>query len=264
MLSPVTAESARQWYETGVRRIESESIGIAITHLERAIAVFDETGDRAHSTWARHYKLLGLTLDTRYEEAEGHFATVMQGYTEQGDTYGQALLLCHLADGQAAQGRWERAHSLYNLAGVVAENDRHGEVLTHVLLRQGQLCRERDNLTQAVKLFHRAERLVEHEDPPHRLTQFRFLRAQVLSLLGETGEAIALLEDVQAHLVSTHQSQAAMEPLNLLRRLYEDQGLTEERSRVSRLMNLSGQRMIQTDLLPRPIVHLGPPIDRTL
>jgi hypothetical protein len=29
-------------------------------------------------------------------------------------------------------------------------------------------------------------------------------------------------------------------------------------------MNLSGQRMIQTDLLPRPIVHLGPPIDRTL
>jgi tetratricopeptide (TPR) repeat protein len=264
MLSPVTAESAREWYETGVHRVQSQSLSIGITHLERAIAVFAEAGDRERLAHARHYRLLAMLLDTRSEDVEAGFAAAMQGYTELGDSYGQALLLSHLADAQAAQGRWERAHSLYNLASVVAENDQHGDVLVHVLLRQGQLCRERDNLTQAAALFQRAERLVEREQPPRRLPHIRFLRAQVLSLLGETAEAIALLEDVQAHLVSSQQNQAAMEPLSLLRRLYEDQGLAEERERISRLMNLTGQRMIQTDLLPRPQEDLGPPIDRAL
>ena len=262
MLSAETLESARSWYETGVQRIESEAIGLGLTYLERAIAVFAEALEPRLLAHARHYKLLGLKLAERFDEAEGLFATVMQGYTELGDSYGQALLLCHLAEAQAAQSRWERAMSLFNLAGVVAENDQHREVVTHVLWRQGLLCRQRDNLTQAIRLFQRAEQVLKGEEPPLRAAQFRFLRAQALSVLGETAEAIALLEDVQTHLLRNHQSQAAMEPLNLLRRLYEDEGQSEERARVTQLMHLSGQRLIQTDLLPRPIEHLGPPIDR--
>ena len=261
MLSPHTPAQAHEWYETGVRRIESESVQIGITHLERAIAVFAEAGDRRHLTHARHYMLLGQVLEERFEEAEALFSQVMQGYTDAADSYGQALLLCHLADAQAAQGRWERANSLYNLATVVAENDQHKEVVLHALWQQGHLCRKRDNLTQAIKLFQRAEKLLEKEEPRHRLARFRFLRAQVLATLGETAEAIALLEDVQTHLVSTHQSQAAMEPLGLLRRLYEDEGLAEERARTSQLLHLTGQRMIQAEMLPRPTEHLGPPID---
>ncbi len=264
MLSPQTAEQAREWYQTGVSRIGSESVQIGITHLERAIAVFAEAGDRRHLTYARHYILLGQVLEERFEEAEALFPNVMQGYTELGESYGQALLLCHLADAQAHQGRWQRAYSLYNLATVVAENDQHKEVVLHALWQQGHLCRQRDNLMQAVKLFQRAERLLEKDEPRHRLAQFRFRRAQVLSVLGETAEAIALLEDVQTHLVSMHQSQAAMEPLGLLRRLYEDEGLEKERTRISQLMHLTGQRMIQADMLPRPVEHLGPPIDREL
>jgi tetratricopeptide (TPR) repeat protein len=264
MLSTQTLESARTWYETGVQRIQSESVGVALAHLDRAIAVFAEAEQPERLTHARHYRLLGLKLEQRFEEVEGAFAEVMQGYTALGDTYGQALLLCHLAEAQGAQGRWERAHSLFNLASLVAENDAHREVVTHVLRQQGQLCRARDNYTHALRLYQRAEKLVEKDDPPDELARFRFLRAQALATLGETAEAIALLEDVQAHHVRLHQSQTAMEPLSLLRQLYEDEGLPEERSRVTQLMHLSGQRMIQTDLLPRPVEHLGPPIDRSL
>jgi tetratricopeptide (TPR) repeat protein len=226
--------------------------------------VFAEANDLQHLTYARHYKLLGLKLAERFEELERLFADTMEGYTELGDTYGQSLLLSHLAEAQSAQGRWERAFSLFNLACVVAENDGHGEVVSHVLWQQGQLCRQRDNLTQAIKLFQRAEGLLAKEESRERLVQFRYLRAQALSLLGETAEAMALLEDVQTHLVRGERSQAAMEPLSLLRQLYEDEGMSEERARVTQLMHLSGQRMIQTDLLPRPVEHLGPPIDRSL
>jgi len=264
MLSSQTAVQANEWYETGVRRIESESIQIGLTHLERAIAVFAEAGDVRHLVYARHYMLLGLVLEERFEEAEALFPEVMQGYTVLRDSYGQSLLLCHLATAQASQGRWQRAHSLYNLATVVAENDQHKEVVLHALWQQGHLCRERDNLTQAIRLFQRAERLLEKDEPRTRQAQFRFLRAHALSALGETAEAIALLEDVQTHLVSTHQSQAAMDPLNLLRRLYEDEGMDKERARIAQLMHLTGQRMIQAEMLPRPVEHLGPPIDREL
>jgi tetratricopeptide (TPR) repeat protein len=264
MLSGETLESARSWYETGVRRIESESVNIALSYLERAIPVFAEAGERLLLAHARHSRLLGLKLEERFDELENGFADTMEGYTALGDTYGQALLLSHLAEAQAAQGRWERSMSLFNLAAVVAENDGHRDVVTHVLWQQGQLCRQRDNFTQAIRLFQRAESLLAKEEPPLRAVHFRFLRAQALSQLGETAEAIALLEDVQTHLVRGEQNQAAIEPLSLLRRLYEDEGLSEERARVTQLMHLSGQRMIQTDLLPRPVEHLGPPIDRDL
>ena len=264
MLSSDTLQSAHSWYETGVRRVLGEQLGIGVNYLERAIPIFAEAGELRALTRARHYKLLALLLDERYDEAEALFADIQQGYTELGESYGQALLLCHFAQAQAAQGRWQRAHSLFNLAAVVAENDQHGAVLTYVLWQQGQLCRSRDDLVRAVAVFQRAEKLVEHEHPPERLAQFRFQRAQALSLLGETAEAIALLEDVQAHYLRHQQNQAAMEPLTLLRRLYEDQGLTDERNRVARLMHLGGQRMIQVDAIPKPKAHLGPPIDPEL
>lgn len=261
MLSAETLESARSWYETGVQRIESESMSVGLSYLERAIPVFAEAGDTLRLTRARHYRLLGLKLEERFDEVESGFADVMEGYTTLDDTYGQALLLAHLAEAQAAQGRWERAFSLYNLAGVVAENDGHRAVVLHVLQRQGQLAGERDNLTHAIRLFQRAENSLAKEGSADAQVRFRFLRAQALSRLGETAEAIALLEDVQTHLVRGGESQAAMEPLSLLRQLYEDEGLSEERARVTQLLHLSGQRMIQTDLLPRPVEHLGPPID---
>lgn len=261
MLSRETLESARSWYETAVRRFEGDAFSVALAHLERAIPVFAEARELRLLTYARHYQMMALQHEERFDEAERLFADAMQGYAALGDAYGQALLLSHLASAQAAQGRWERAHSLYNLAAVVGENDQQRDVVVHVLWQQALLCRQRDNLTQALTLFERAERLVQHEEPPDRLPTLRFLRAQTLSRLGETGEAIALLEDVQTHLIRAERHQQAMEPLTLLRALYEEQGQEDERNRVGRLMNLAGQRMIQADMLPRPTAHLGPPID---
>lgn len=264
MLSAETLESARTWYETGVRRMSGESVGPALAYLERAIPVFAEAGTLRLLTLARHTRLLALKLEQRHEEAEAQFADTMRGYTELRDAYGQSLLLCHLAELQAAQGRWQRAHSLFNLAGVVAENDQQRAVAVHILWQQGQLCRQRDDLNHAVRQFQRAERLLERQEELDRLAQMRLLRAQALTALGEAAEAIALLEDVQTHLMRSKQNQAAIEPLTLLRGLYEEQGQLEERNRVAQLLHLSGQRMIQVDSLPRPIAHLGPPIDREL
>lgn len=264
MLRAETLETARSWYETGVQRIESESVSTGLGYLDRAIPVFAEGGELALLTRARHYKLLGLKLEERFDEVEGLFADVMEGYAGQDDSYGQALLLAHLAEAQAAQGRWQRAFSLFNLACVVAENDGHRAVVLHVLQQQGELAGQRDNLTHAIQLFQRAENALAREGQTDAQVRFRFLRARALSRLGETAEAIALLEDVQTHLVRAGESQAAMEPLGLLRQLYEDEGQSEERARITQLLHLSGQRLIQTDLLPRPVEHLGPPIDRDL
>ena len=98
MIPTQAVQNAQSWYEEGVQRIESGSISLGITYLEKAIALFAEEDSPRVLTYARHHKLLGLKLDRRYEEAESQFADVMQGYTQLEDSYGKGLLLAHLAE----------------------------------------------------------------------------------------------------------------------------------------------------------------------
>lgn len=260
MISKDTYETAMHWYETGTQRIMSRSTNLGITYLDRAIAVFVEVNDLRMATYARHYKLLGLRDAQRFEEVESLFSEVMHGYTRLEDSYGQALLLSHLADTLAEQARWELAKSYYNLASVVAENDRHRDVLAHILLMSGLLSQERENHIEANRFFERAEQLAESANDTFALARYRHLRGEILSTLGETSEAVALLEDAQARFFRGGDYQQALKPLSLLKALYDDSGMDEDKNRVTQLMHHCGQQMIKEDTRPREKPDWGPAI----
>jgi tetratricopeptide (TPR) repeat protein len=262
MISADTLETARSWYETGVHRIRNESIGLGLNYLDKAIAVFLEAGELRLVTQARHHKVLGYLLEERHEEVETLFASILHGYTVLEDSYGKALLLAHLGESLAAHGSWERANSYYNLASVIAENEQFRDLTAHIHLRQGLLFEQRDNLIRAARSLQRAAGLLDPETQLLRYAHCRFLRSRVLSRLGEAGEATAILEDAQSRLIRAHEFHAALEPLSLLRGLYEDSGMADDRNRIGELMHLCGQQMIKTDVMKKPKLNLGPPIVR--
>lgn len=264
MISNDTYETALNWYETGVHRIQSHSVNLGITYLDRAIAVFVEMDDLRMSTYARHNKLLGLRLSSRFEEVENMFSTVMLGYTRLDDSHGQALLLTHLAESLADQNRWENASGFYHLASVVAENDRHSDVLTYIYLKQALMARERDNLSEATRLFLKAERLAEGVGDTFDLARYRYMRGDTLARLGETSEAVALLEDAQARFTRGGDHQEALKPLTLLRKIYDDSQMSEDFNRVVQLLHLNGQQMIRQESIPRVKEDIGPPIGQVL
>lgn len=262
MINQETVNAAHEWYRTGVRRIGNDTISLGLTYLDKAIAVFAEAGDLRMLTYTRHHRLLGFKLDERDEEVASQYPEVMSGYTALDDSYGKALVLTHLAESLAHQGRWARALSHFNLAGVLAENDGHAPLHAYILERAGCLHRDRENQVQAVRLFAQAEELASEHDLPVAFSRYRTLRAQALAALGETGEAVALLEDVQSRLIGQRRFRDSLEPLTLLRRLYEASDMEEDKNRVVRLMHLSGQELLKTDSERKPSIYSGPPIDR--
>ena len=264
MISNDTYETALNWYETGMHRIHSHSINLGITYLDRAIAVFVEMDDLRMYTHARHYKLLGLRISGRFEEVESMFSVVMLGYTRLDDSYGQALLLAHLAESLVEQNRWENASGFYHLASVVAENDRHNDVLAHIHLKQALMARGRDNLTDANRLFLKAEKLAESVGDTFELSRYRYMRGDTLARLGETSEAVALLEDAQARFTRGGDHQEALKPLSLLRKIYDDSQMSDDHDRVVQLLHLNGQQMIRQESIPREKEDLGPPIGQVL
>lgn len=261
MITNDTFLTAVNWYETGAHRVTHDSVNLGLTYLDKAIAVFVEMKDIPRTAHARHYKLLGMKLAERFEDVERLFADTMAGYTQLENTYGQSLLLSHLAETLIGLGRWEMACGYYNLAAVVAENDQQPEVLAYIYLRQGALFGKRDDLLQADRVFRRAEQLAESTGNLTALARCRFLRGETLSRIGEVSEAVALLEDAQSRCLRRHAHQQALGPLTLLKSIYDESGMDEDRSRISQLIHLCGQRMIQSDALPVDHGDFGPPID---
>jgi len=96
------------------------------------------------------------------------------------------------------------------------------------------------------------------------LARCRFLRGETLSRLGELSEAVGLLEDAQSRFLRNQAHRQALGPLTLLRSIYDQSGMAEDRARVSNLIHLCGQRMIQSDSIPVSHGEFGPPIDQEL
>lgn len=261
MITQETLASAQGWYETGVRRIENETYNLGISYLDKAIAVFAEVGDTRRLTHARHHKLLAYKLDGRNEEVESQYPAVMDGYVRLEDTYGQTLLLVHLAESLAHQDRLQRALAWFNLAALLAENDDRPGLLAYVLECQGRLYRHRENQVQAVRLFRRAEAVAEEHGFTYEAIRYRQQRAETLVELGELAEAYGLLEEVQSRLIHEERYREAVEPLSVLRRLYGNAGMEDDRDRVTRLMHALGQEMLRTDERRKPSVYEGPSID---
>lgn len=261
MSSSTTLDTAREWYATGAQRVQSETVNLGLSYLDRAIAVFEEAGERRLLTYARHHKLLGLMLETRHEELENLFPEVMEGYTALDDAYGKSLLLAHLAVSLAGQEQWDAAAAHLNLAGVIAENDAQSAVLAYVYEQQARIFRHRDNLNLAVQRYTQAETLAGGRDDAYAAGLYRQARAETLTALGERAEATALLEDAQDTLVRSGHFREGVDCLNTLHRLYERAGMADDANRVKELIHYCGQRMIQDENQRRAGRYTGPPVE---
>ncbi|MEE8396601.1 MAG: hypothetical protein V3S29_11140 [bacterium] len=251
MIGQETIDSAIKWCDIGQRWIENSAVKLGLEYLDRAISVFNEGGERAWLTYAQHRKMEGLRLARREEEAIALFEVVMAGYERMGDGYGKALLLAHLGESYASQGRAERALAALNLAASVAGAAGLEKVLAHILGLQGELYLQRENLLQAIRLFRKAEALTEQEGYDKPSLALRFRAAAAMVRLGERADATALLEDQQTRLVRGLFFREAMEPLTLLSRLYEESGAWDEKNRITQLIHLCGQKLTATDGEPR-------------
>ncbi len=167
----------------------------------------------------------------------------------------------HLAESLAVRERWERAHSYYHLASVIAENFQYGGLLAYTLYKQAQLCAERDNHHHATGLLKRAERFVSEEGSALTLANIKCLRGEILHAMGEISEAAALLEEALQLYTEAEKHHEAMKPLNLLRNIYAQGRMSDEQERISRLMYIAGQKLLRQEMRPMDHDDLGPPIE---
>ena len=247
MIGQETVDAAKNWCEVGARWIGNGAPKLGLNYLDRAIAVFAENKEEPWLTYARHYKLDGLMHSGWEEEAEAIFDQVMEGYTKRDNHYGKALLLAHLAESMALQGRLERAMVNLNLAAGIAEAQHEETLLAHVLAQQARISEQREDLIAVIRLFRKAEAILDAEGLELEALQLRFSAAEAMVRLGERADAVALLEDLQTKLMRGHYIHEALEPLKLLREVYEESGSWDEKNRISELIHLCGQSIIQTE-----------------
>ena len=260
-ITRATIQSAQEWFQSGAERVLTGRFNLGLNYLDRAIAVFQATGDLRRLTLARHHKLLAYLLDARAEEAESLFVEVMAGYTRLEDPYGQGLALAHLGESLTRQDRLTGAISHFNQARVIAETHNLLPLLAHVLQHLGRLHLERENLVQALRLYELAEILAARENQGVLFSQFRFQRAEIMVRLGEAGTAFALLEDVQTRLIGEGMFSEAIKPLSLLRTIYEEREMGEDLERIVTLLHSCGQKILGADGQQRHIPRYeGPPI----
>ncbi len=262
MFSPHTVQTAHNWYQKGVSWVYKQSTHAGITHLDKALAVFDENGDLHMATLARHHKMLAFCIEGKGEEAENLFPQIMQGYVHLDELYGKALLLCHLADSITDELHWPRAVGHYRTAAELAAWGEFKLLHAHVLVRQASLFKERDNLSTAIDLFQQARRLTVSHLHSATYSEALLILSQCFIQMGEPSEAAPLLEELQNLLTKQHRLKEALEPLVLLSRLYDQVGMEQDQLRVSQKLHICGQRALNTQQ-NAPTDVLGPPIDRS-
>ena len=265
MIGHETVDAAKKWCDIGSNWINNGAVKLGLNYIDRAIAVFSENVEVNWMTYARHCKLDGLRRTGWEEEAEAMSEEVMRGYLEMKDAYGQALLLTHLAECMASQGRKERALVNLNLATAISEAHGLNTLLAYVLAERARVSIERENLIDVIRMFRRAEVLLEREGLEMEALHLRYSAAEAMVRLGERADAVAFLEDLQTKLMRGHKFREALEPLNLLGQLYEESGSWDERERITELVHLCGQSIVQEDgtrrepALGQPTVRLVEP-----
>ena len=247
MIGDETVEAAKNWCEVGANWIKNGAVKLGLNYLDRAVSVFSENGELNWLTYARHSKLDGLKRTGWEEEAEAMFDQVMRGYLHLGDSYGQALLLSHLAECMASQGRRERALTQLNLASAIAESAGLNALQAHLLSVRAGILMDQENLIVALRLYRQAEELLEQDGREMEALHLRYSAAESLVKLGERADAAAFLEDLQTKLMRGRNFRDALEPLDLLSKLYEESGAWDDRDRIKQLLHLCGQSIVQED-----------------
>ncbi len=260
MIEQTTIESAKRWCHVGRDWIGKGAMNLGMNYLDKAIPVFQEIGARAWLTFAQHHKLQGYQLKKQDDMVETMFEDVMAGYVHLHDTYGQTLLLVHLAECLARQGRQERALAQLNLALGIAERAGMRELASYALVQQASLYVRRRNYLRAVHLLRQAEAHYDAALMERETIGVRQQLAEALIAMGETGEAIALLEDVQTRLWSREEYRDVLRPLKLLSNLYTETGVSEDKERVTQMLHWTGQHLIRDDAPPAHAFPPQPPI----
>lgn len=262
MIGDETVEAARKWCEVGANWINNGAVKLGLNYLDRAISVFSENGELNWLTYARHSKLDGLKRSGWEDDAEAMFDQVMRGYLHLGDSYGQALLLSHLAECMASQGRRERALTQLNVASAISEAGGLRALSAYLLSVRARILMDRENLILALRFYRESEELLDQEEKEMEALHMRYSAAEALVRLGERADAAAFLEDLQTKLMRGHHFREALEPLKLLGELYEASDSWDERDRITQLLHLCGQSIVQGDPSGRgeqysqPIVRL--------
>jgi tetratricopeptide (TPR) repeat protein len=145
------------------------------------------------------------------------------------------------------QGRGERALTNLNLAISIAEADGLRALKAYLLSMRAKISMERDNLVVALRLFRQAEELLDQEGQVMEALSMRYSAAEALLRLGERADAAAFLEDLQTKLMRGRHFRNALDPLNLLGKIYEESGSWDERDRITELLHLCGQSIVQGD-----------------
>jgi len=262
MITDETIEFAYTWFSTGVRHIENQSMNLGLAYLDKSTAVFSEIGDERMLTYSRHYKMLGLKLDERFEEAQSLFADIMAGYQRLDEEYGKALALTHLGECVRGQGQQARAIGHFHLATFIADHSELNDLLDYIHSQYALACLDLEDLYHAAKLLQRAEALAESRGRHDDLNRHLQLRAEIMVRMGEVAEATMLLEDVKNRLFKQERFTEAVEPLNWLRHLYERSGMVEDVNRTKEMLHMCGQLVLQQESTTRGTWYIGPPISQ--
>ena len=260
MIEQSTIEFAKQWCHTGRDWIGKGAVNLGMNYLDKAIPVFQEIDAKPWLTFALHHKLRGHKLKRQDDMVEALFDEIMAGYVRLDDTYGQALLLTQLGECLARQDRQERALATLNLAFGMADAAGLSELAAYALIVQANLYVARKNHLRATHLLRQAEHHYDASLTEHAVIGVRQLLAEALIGMGERGEAIALLEDVQTRLWSREEYHEAIHPLRLLITLYTETGVAADKERITQMLHWAGQHMIRVEKAAPRAFPAEPPI----
>ena len=244
MIDHETIDTAKGWCRIGAQKIAKQTYTSAVRYLDQSIAVFQEAGDLEWLTFARHQKLQAVRARGAPEEVGHLLDDVLRGYTVLEDVYGKALALAHHAEWLINQGDRAAALARLNLALAVAEGGGERELLAHLRAQKADLLLEENDCMAALPLFRMAEAALQNMNQDDDAAGTRLSAAEALMRMGVDAEAIALLEDVQAHFYRHGKYREALRALGPLAKLYEKSGMLDDRQRIAELIHLGGQYII--------------------
>lgn len=239
-------EDPQQQYQNGIRTLERRLFSMANAILEQAAQNFPHTQEGyAMATRAQHYRLLCLHYEDRHEEVESLFPLVMAGYTREENTYGQSLLLCHLAVSISRMERWPQALGYLQLAAELAASWKH--LHAYILLQLAEHFDAREMFLESTQRLREAAELLADspyaEGPTH--AQVLLCLANALYALGERQESIRILEAQQELLIHAQRFHEALSFSRLLADRYR--GPQEEAKRIQALrkMHFCGMQFLR-------------------
>ncbi|MFP5272841.1 hypothetical protein [Coleofasciculus sp.] len=149
---------------------------------------------------------------SRFSEASQLLEQALQGYQNQEDTIGQAVILSNLALSYQQLGMWEKANQAIAQAFTLLkqspkETPERSVIWAQALDVQGSLQLAEGKAAQAVDSWEQATHLYTQLEKYNRATRSQINQAQALQALGLYRQARLLLENLQ-HTLNSQQPDA--------------------------------------------------------